>query len=259
LPATITAATPDTAPASSDSTAPADEAEKSFSYGESNTSILFLPDQVSRMKEAIRAFESRKDGAATPGLAVPDATAEQPLVTLIQEPPAYPVFYLSSIVYDAPNDWSLWMGGQKITSRKNTTEVTVLKVTRDSATFLWKPAYIEAIAMRKKDGMFAPTDKVKNKLSTQQRFFYDAQRGAISFTLRQNQSFAVGYFKMFEGFVDSPTLEPIKQEVAKPVAATSPISGLIPESLRPSLPAPVAQPAGREELSTKDLLPRLIN
>ncbi len=186
---------------------PADPS-RPFSYGKSNLSILFLPSQVARLKEAIGAFETENNSKpaifAQPQEAVPAAQT-----VVVVEPPTYPVFFLSSIVYRAPNDWSIWMGGEKITSSKNETEVTVTEMRPDSVTFLWKPAYIDAIAQRNRAEAFAATDAVKNKLSTQQKISYDKASGAITFTLRQNQSFAVGYFKLFEGYIDSPTMQPI--------------------------------------------------
>lgn len=183
---------------------------RAFSYGTSNTSILFLPDHISRMKEAVADYERENRNASAATLVAPDATMDQTVqAPNPDEPVSYPVFFLSSIVYNSPRDWSLWMGGEKITSDKNETEVEVISVKRDSATFRWKPAYASAIGHRQAMKAFAATDSVKNKLSASHPVSYDEQSGEITFTLRQNQSFAVGYFKLFEGYVSSPTMEPI--------------------------------------------------
>lgn len=183
-------------------------ATKVFSFGTSDYSILFLPTQVQRMKQEISAYESTGKSTAL-SVVVPDRNVAAVVEEKIVEPDTYPVFFLSSIVYETPNDWSIWMGGEKITSRKNDTEVTVLEVTRDSATFQWKPSYKIAITQRRDGEKFASVDLVNNKLATNQRVSYNSQAGAITFTLRQNQTFAAGYFKIFEGFVPSPKLEAI--------------------------------------------------
>lgn len=237
---------------------PVENAPKVFSYGKSNTSILFLPNQIMRMKDAISVFESESKDTKAPTFVIPDAPVEQlpPLEKKIVEPVTYPVFFLSSIVYNTPNDWSLWMGGEKITSRKNETEVSVLHVTRDSATFRWKPDYAEAIGQRKKENAFAATDLVKNKLSTKHAVSYDEQNGAVTFTLRQNQSFAVGYFKLFEGYVESPKMDPIRPVAITSSDGMSEINPLVlpasqsPSSMPPTnliappkTPAPTAQPS----------------
>lgn len=181
---------------------------KPFSFGGSDISVLFLSDQIRRMKEAVRTYESvNRD--AKPEFEATEVEVAKPVIQDIKEPPSYPVFYLSSIAYDAPGDWSIWVGGHKITSRKNESDVTVLAVSRDSVTFSWRPEYAPAIAQRLANKQFAATDPVKNKLAVIQRAGRDAETGTITFTLRQNQSFAVGYFSIFEGYVESPKLSPI--------------------------------------------------
>lgn len=195
-------------------------APKTYSFGDSTLSILFLPDQINGMKGALRTFEdSGLDAAAPEVVALPAATAPE----AIEDPLVYPVFYLASIVYDDPKDWSLWISGYKITSRKNDTDVTVLSVTPDSATFLWKPSFSKAMARRTSDKLFAPTDAVKSRFTSVQRASFDVGTGATVFTLKPNQTFAVGYFKIFEGYVDGPTLTALP--VVAPVTSGSPEEG----------------------------------
>jgi hypothetical protein len=203
-------ATGDTPPVASQEQA--DELEsatpKEFSFGKSNLSILFLPTQTERMKNAIRTYETSNKEAKQPTFVAPEPTVKGP-VEKIDEPTTYPVFYLASIAYEAPGDWSIWISGHKITSRKNETDISILGVSRESVTFLWKPEYSEAIMRRKEDGVFAETVPVKHKLAAVQPVTLDEEGGAVTFTLRPNQSFSVGYFSVFEGYVDSPKLQPV--------------------------------------------------
>ncbi len=218
VPAT-TAATPAAAPitAQPDQAASLPPPPKRYSYGNATNSILFLPADIERMKQAIRIFE---DTGKTAVAATPVETVAPPTVVDRKE---YPVFYLASIAYDAPGDWSLWVSGYKITSRVNPTDLTVVNVTRDSATFLWQPSYGEAIKRRVELNAFAPTAAVKHKLSQSQSIRFDEEREAMTFTLKPNQSFAVGYFKLFEGFVDSPALEALPAPVPAAQAGTNPL------------------------------------
>ncbi len=186
---------------------------KQYSFGDSELSILFLPDQVSRMKDAIRSFEDTGKDAEKPTV-VPEVVAAPVAPEIIEDPLVYPVFYLSTIAYDAPSDWSLWVSGYKITSRRNYTDLTVLNVTRDSVTFLWKPSFMKAIAKREKEKRFAPIDSVKHKLVPAQAVSIDPAAGSVVFTLKPNQSFAPGYFKTFEGYIDGPTLTALPVVVA---------------------------------------------
>lgn len=183
--------------------------EKNYSYGKSGTSILFLPDQISRMKEAVRSFE---DGGAMMPDNPPEVTTAQPdqAAPPIQEPAmGYPVFYLSSIAYNGPADWSIWVSGHKITSKKNDTNLVVTNVTPESATFIWKPTYMEAISKRRSTNQFANIEPVKNKLAAVQAINFDELEGQIVFRLRQNQAFVVSYFKIFEGYMDGVQLQPL--------------------------------------------------
>jgi hypothetical protein len=211
-----------------DGQAPADTATqdalpipKVYSFGDSETSILFLPDQISRMKDAIRTFEDSGKDADKPAPII-DVVAAPTAPEIIEDPLIYPVFYLSSIAYDHASDWSIWLSGYKITSRRNYTDVTVLHVTRDSVTFLWKPSFMKAITKRNKDKLFAPIEPVKHKLVPSQAFSFDPVAGSITFTLKPNQSFAPGYFKTFEGYIDTPTLTALPVVVAAGANAGQP-------------------------------------
>lgn len=189
------------------------EAIKGYSFGDSSLSILFLPTQVERMKFAIRQYEDTHQGSPT---ATTFVAPEPEMVAAEQgepvfDPAEYPAFFLSSIVYKNQSDWSVWMGGGKITSHKNDTDVTVEHISPNAVTFSWKPAYPDALKQRQQKKLFAPTEAVKNKLAAQQRMVFDEETGRVTFTLRQNQTFTVGYFKTFEGFVPSPKLAALAQ------------------------------------------------
>lgn len=221
------ASTPSAAgqPAVNQATAEVLPVPKVYSFGESELSILFLPDQVTRMKDAIRTFEDTGKDADKPAPAVP-VLAAPAAPEVIEDPLTYPVFYLSSILYKGAGDWSLWISGYKITSQRNYTDVTVLNVSRDSATFLWKPSFMKAITRREKDKLFASTDSVKHKLVPAQSMALDPAAASIVFTLKPNQSFAPGYFKIFEGYIDAPTLTALPVVIATGAVGGQP--GAIP-------------------------------
>ncbi len=222
---------------------------KVYSYGDSSLSILFLPNQIEHMKTALRVFENSGREAhpnLTPTVTAPAAEAK------IDEPTNYPVFYLASIAYDKPSDWSLWISGHKITSRHNDTDLEVIAVSPDSVTFGWTPTYNRAIARRQSTDAFAPVAPVKNKLAANQSITTDETTGRITFTLRANQAFAVGYFHVFEGYIATPKLDPLV--IATPVpgsgAAGSPTAaaetpgaaGAPTAPARPGMPATAMMP-----------------
>lgn len=206
------------------------------SFGDSTLSILFLPEQIDQLKAAVLDFERSGGVEAAPTVVAPVVPGGG---APIPEPPSYPVFYLSTIVFDGPNDWSIWVSGEKITSRKNDTDIQALNVTRDSVTFTWLPTYSEAVARRLDTDDFAKPDAVKNKLAVAQPIQRDATTGLITFTLRQNQSFATAYFKLFEGYMENPALPPLSITPGAPGAV--PATGMPPQNEVPSSSMPVPQ------------------
>lgn len=183
----------------------APQGTKAYSFGNADLSILFLPEQITKMKDAIRSFEDSGQSAAPPVAVVPQLSPA-PVQEVIEDPLIYPVFYLASIAYDSPDDWSVWVSGYKITSHRNDTDISVVNITPDRATFVWNPSFSKAIARRNKEKLFASVDKVKNKIAAASSVSINDQNGAVSFTLKPNQSFAVGYFHVFEGYIETPTL-----------------------------------------------------
>lgn len=180
-------------------------------------SLFYTPSQVNAMTEALDAYEKTLSmpAAARPSTPSPIKVEE----VKIEEPASYPVFYLSSIAFRASNDWSIWVSGRKITSDKNPTTLKVVSVTPEHVVFSWEPTYKEAIAIRKKRGMFAPLDPVKHRLTKSATYSYNEDTGVITFTLKANQSFTVGYMNTFEGFVASPSLPPLDPQQAAKQAA----------------------------------------
>jgi hypothetical protein len=57
----------------------------------------------------------------------------------------------------------------------------------------------------------------------------------VVFTLRQNQSFVVGYFKLFEGYVESPQMPTFVEEKE---TVSEVIDSLVPNNQAPSLGQP---------------------
>ena len=217
---------------SSPVTAQPQDGGKTYSYGDSSLSILFTPTQIDQMKTAVRTYENASHNSTSTTFVGPTSTATvaspTALMPAIAEPASYPVFYLASIAYDSPKEWSLWVSGHKITSRKNDTDLTVIRVNAESVTFSWTPMYVMALTERRTQKLFAPVDPVKNRLLSTQPINFNETNGTVTFTLKTNQSFAVGYFRIFEGFMTTPSSMPAVatksaiSDEAEPVLLTSP-------------------------------------
>jgi hypothetical protein len=205
--------------------------ESNLSMGTSRASVFFVPLQIRAMEEALTSGESR--ATASP-ITQKSADLTVDLSQLqeapkIVEPDMYPVFYLSSIAYRASNDWSIWVSGHKITSRKNDTNLRILSVSPQSVSFLWSPVFADALITRTREHMFASPEPVKNKLTKTDTHRFDEQSGSVSFSLRTNQSFLPAYMRTFEGFLESPKLPAL-------VAATTTDAAISPEPFASDAP-----------------------
>ncbi len=189
------------------------------SMGASQLSIFFSPLQIRVLRDALQTFE--QNGNHVPRAGNLSITSTQaPATQAIVEPETYPVFYLSSIVYHSKNDWAVWISGHKITSRKNTTDLKVIAVSSDRASFLWSPVFKEALVTRQQRKLFASIAPVKNKLTKPATYMFDEKTGTVSFSLRANQTFLPGYMNTFEGYLDSPKLDKLMKETLPPSASS---------------------------------------
>ena len=214
----------------SSTAAPVDASAIGFhtSMGDSKLSVFFTPTQIQLMRNALTIYESHPTEVKP---VVADIKIEKPKII---DPTTYPVFYLSSIVYHSDEDWSIWVSGHKITSQQNKTTLKVLSVSPESATFAWTPGFTQALSIRKSLKLFAPADALKDKMVKPNTIHYDEDKKLVTFTLRTNQSFVVGYFEIFEGFVDSPKLSTLDASM---------IPDLFGKALAPSPEDPLAAAA----------------
>lgn len=201
-------------------------AEQPFSYGSAPYSLFFTPNQVANMKRALRTFETIKpnDGGSLPGPAEEITIIEElpPTPVVVEEPNTYPVYYLSSIVYRAPNDWAVWVNNNRITPRQNDGELKVMAVKPNQAWFMWQPDYIQPLGDRITNQNFASDAAVKHRIARPNTASFDQQAGAIRFSLKPNQSFAPGYFQVFEGRVEAPNMKPADPQAAAGTPSGSP-------------------------------------
>lgn len=210
--------------------------DSTFSYGNIPYSLMFTPDQIANMKNALATYETVRRTRGSGDILVEEAIA--PSGPTVTEPNTYPVFTLASIAYKSKTDWTIWIGGVRITPKTNTQIVHVVSVAPNKATFTWDPEYMSFIVRRAQEHKFAPTDPVKHKLTQPNTAVFDTQARRISFTLKPNQSFSGGHMATFEGRINPPSLEPLTPLDANGMPTTTETSGMT--GAVPSTGAPVA-------------------
>lgn len=178
---------------------------RQFSYGDPDAkSLLYTPSQINGLKRSVEAFENIRPGQGNGELTVIE---EAPVIApKIEEPATYPSYFLSSIAYRTPKDWTVWVNNTRITPKTNDGELKVVSVSPNRVSFTWSPSYIKAIVARIDNKNIAPIDAVIHRTVKPNSARIDRDNGVITFSLQQNQSFAAGYFWVFEGAMPSPAM-----------------------------------------------------
>jgi hypothetical protein len=165
----------------------------------------------------------------------------------------YPQFFLDSLVYHSPDDWIIWVNGEKITNAtpKENNNIHVVSIDADKATIAWFPLSMDKVLDVWKK---FPNETVE----------VDKKHGQVIFSLRPNQTFSSYVMKVLEGKVVPVTVDAAQAEVFTPLsdqelppptdeellpaAAPSPAIGAAPQPI-PAAPTPAQTvPASREGL-----------
>lgn len=216
-----------------------------FSFGTAPYSLMYSPSQIANMKKSLTAYENIRFQPPPPttndGVTINEAIQIAPPPAPVQEPTTYPVFQLSSIVYRDAGDWAVWVNGTRITPASNNGEVKVTAVNKDRAWFDWEPEYKSALQKRIEQKDFADSKSVKHRMALLNTVHFNDKKQIVEFSLRPNQTFAPGYFQVFEGRIAPPTL-PIKDAAAEAAAMFA--EPTQPEAAPDSTPAAAAPKDG---------------
>jgi hypothetical protein len=193
-------------------------------------SMFYSPDEIKRIHFAISAYVKRttgheqdmaldelnflkqltgmkvdkKDaGTGIAGLNIPGLTPAQPAKPVLTE---YPQFYLESLAYHTPTDWSVSINHIKFTpSQPQSPNLQVVGISPDKVTVVWKPLLMDMVSDVWKR---APNDDVE----------VDTLHGTVTFTLRPNQTFSSYVMRVLEGKVVPKMVDkPVAQEAPPPI------------------------------------------
>ena len=119
-----------------------------------------------------------------------------------------PSFYLRSILYINPSNWSVWVNDQKISQDIGDYDeyLKIVRVQEDKAIFLWKqnnidtlhPSWREDFPSLAGDGRF---------VSNNENIVIDLDTTNIAFVLRANQSMVSSQMKILEGKIESSSVD----------------------------------------------------
>ncbi len=184
-----------------------------------SNSLFFSGKELALIRTAIQSYQNQVGFSGSIG----EGEQEDELKGLKPDEVAkkyftYPQLYLESLVYHSPNDWVVWINGQKIlpTTPKQGADIQVEAIDRDKVTIVWRPVDMEKI---NEVWDISPTESVS----------VDDAQGTVTFTLRHNQTFSSYVMRVLEGKVVPVTVElqhargakPKKEPQAAPEAASA--------------------------------------
>lgn len=121
-----------------------------------------------------------------------------------------PSFYLSSILYENKNNWTIWLSGKKIRNEKASREDSfkIVDINPNRIVAIWRDRDIESLSPKYSSELrsIKPIKNQKNgyewnMVSPKKGIYMDSVKGSVKFTLFPNQTFSVFYMKIFEGMV----------------------------------------------------------
>lgn len=129
---------------------------------------------------------------------LPNVPAAQPTDQPNQPPPpltsyTYPQFYLTSIVYHAPDQWAVWINHRKITAQKQAVipNLTIASINKDRVVLAYD---------------FSSDPKIKpTSDSADPRININFEKRNVQATLETNQTFSLYSWQVFEGHVPTVT------------------------------------------------------
>jgi hypothetical protein len=149
----------------------------------------------------------------------------------------YPQFYLETLIYHAPTDWTVWLKEGDI-SKKYTPDVVIppeaplkiITINKEDISFIWKPKGWVAASGAYKEG--TPGINI------------DKEKQQVVFTLRVNQIMLGKDMQIKEGYTPPVATEPAAVDVkdvppanAKPQAPAKVLKGAAPK-VDPKTPPP---------------------
>jgi hypothetical protein len=227
----------DSAPALPDAPAPSLIVMENAPAIQQVKSLFFSPAELADLRYAASIYRKNTTGRAQDELFDEEDFLKR--LTGARKPAEasryyrYPQFYLESLVYHGPDNWIVWINGQKLTEESpvENASLSVVSIGKEEVALRWRPADMDRVRER--------WSSTKNEITQ-----VDLVGGTVAFRLHPNQTFSSYSMSVLEGKVQPVTLD----THAAPLPTPSE-----PEAAPPTLPAAAPAEASREGL------PGLIN
>ncbi len=194
---------------------------KSLIYDEDQLNILYKSIEAFKVHSAIPAYNdpNKPDISKLSNKISSDELTE--VVTANQnqnQPVEYiaPSFFLSSILYEKPDSWTIWLNDKKTRFENKDTvkDANILAVAPKNIAMLWEglnlqdkspnfKEYLEKIKPFKDDsGKYSWDYKSKSG-----DVYVDSFKGGVKFLIQPGQTFSLYHMRSFEGYVSDVTVK----------------------------------------------------
>jgi hypothetical protein len=208
------------------------------------SSLMFPSEQLRQLYNAARGLTDQSVGAVAVEVKVPRVA---------------PAFFLNSVLYNKPDNWTIWMNSRRIRAGAKFPELEIASVNQDSVEFIWETEQLDFISPEWEKKVIPLEIKPGQEVP---RFAYvskdgligvDRNRRYVRFVLGPHQTFVSRSMKIVEGFVKSTVFD-APQQAAIAAATTAPAGqqpgqvqipppasapAVVPEAPRPRLQSPV--------------------
>lgn len=177
------------------------EPQKQVFQGEDTItkSLLFSDGDIAAIHNARLFYEQHRSGNVVGGIAEDDFLKSLEKISTtksetVSKTFTYPQFFLSSLAYQAPNDWVVWINDEKIipSSGISVAGLKVLSINNEKVTIEWQPERMDKISDEGDMDGSVQVDFMKNK---------------VIFTLKANQTFTSYAMRVVEGKVMPVTVD----------------------------------------------------
>jgi hypothetical protein len=186
-------------------------------------SLMFDEKSIKLLNDAMESFLTGKP-LELPAVVTPEASAAAAAAALAAkeqaaQPTVLPVFYLNSIVYFSPSNWSIWLNNTKISPVKKPQipELKIVNITDRQVFFTWSVKNLDRISPNWMDKLKEDSDgDFSNSDNT---IKVSAEKDSVGFALGPNQSFSVQAMEIMEGKTQAAPLPPTIGDAATEVPA----------------------------------------
>ncbi len=209
------------------------------SMGDFGISLMFAPEDILNIQRVLSVYEEQLSRPTQMATDEPKNNESDILSELLRnmqggeqlEEQPLPVFYLSSIIYRNPSDWSVWVNGKRLTSRKNEHEalegLRVRTIDKQRVKLGWQPVQL------------APALRVWQQVSNDENYEHpfrhrQANDASIEYvledrefviTMRPNQSFVGAEMALLEGSYKPALFAPSPEQLDDLLAQPGALSG----------------------------------